>query len=182
MSWQNLTRPGQFGEQRDQTYALYNQEYGVGNWRIRWLYDSRSLGFKGICAVYETAYLEDSHQREDLWKALIERACEVYDHEREDLKSGLNYASQRTKATHIQDIAIRNVLKQRGWQFTGSELIQVNGKSVSELGRQFSPGKVPFCKPYLIERPQLEGWWNVNSVEALYQSNKWLQVKEKELF
>jgi hypothetical protein len=33
-------------------------------------------------------------------------------------------------------------------------------------------------KKIMVKQPQLTGWWLKNTVEAFYQSNKIIQVKE----
>lgn len=40
-----------------------------------------------------------------------------------------------------------------------------------------SPGQIPFHFPEKIIQPQLEGWWEKDTVESFYQSNKILQIK-----
>jgi hypothetical protein len=41
-----------------------------------------------------------------------------------------------------------------------------------------SPGRVPFHRPDLIEKPELNGWWEKSSVESFYQSNRLLQKRK----
>jgi len=82
-------------------------------------------------------------------------------------------------ATHLQDIAIRRVVERRDWKFHGSELVQIRGDTTL-WGSRLDPGKVPFHRPELIVSPPLVSWWNKNSIEDFYQSNKFLQVKWKD--
>jgi hypothetical protein len=65
----------------------------------------------------------------------------------------------------------------RGWKFEGTELIQVRSHK-QYWGKQFSPGKILFHRPELIVKPSLKSWWNENSIEDWYQSNKIMQVYE----
>ena len=107
---------------------------------------------------------------------MISTAREVYDYEPDDVNSGLDYMVQNGTATHLQDIAIRNVVLRRGWQFKGRELVQIRSHS-TYWGKKLSPGKVRFHRPDLIVNPHLEGWWEPNSIEDFWQSNKALQVR-----
>jgi len=64
----------------------------------------------------------------------------------------------------------------RGWSFQGDKLVQIR-KHSEYWGRNLSPGKVLFHLPQLIAVPHLVGWWDHNSIEDYYQSNKVLQIK-----
>jgi hypothetical protein len=107
----------------------------------------------------------------------MNEASEVYDHELRDIESGLDYLVQKGSATHIQDIAIRNVAFKRGYKFRGKEPVQIHSKK-SFYGSELTPGVVPFHEPELIKKPHVVGWWKKDSVEDFYQSNKTLQVRK----
>ena len=115
--------------------------------------------------------------KEELWRELTSTASEVFDIDIGDLESGLDYLIQNGSATHLQDISIRRVVLRRGWQFEGSELVQIRSHK-DYFGKKLSPGKVPFHKPELIVVPHLKKWWDENSIEDWYQSNKILQIRE----
>jgi len=177
MTWKTIERPGVFGLRKAEILERYDHQYGIHNWRIAHRYGDRFLDFRDVCHLFEEAYLRDSFSREDLWLSLRGAAKGVYDIDHSDIKSGLDYLIQDNNATHIQDIAIRNVFQTRGWNFEGSELVQIRG-CAKPFGVKLTPGRVPFHQPEYIIIPHLEGWWDVNSVEDFYQSNKVLQVKE----
>ena len=177
MIWQTLERPGYFGEKKDAIHEGYNARFGQWGWRIRWQWEDRILDFPEACQFYEDAYYYDSFMRPEVWKELLATAREVYDIEKQDVDSGLDYLIQKGKATHVQDIAIRNVMVRMGWTFRGKELARVRQHG-TYWGDRFSPGKIPFHLPKHIIQPHLEGWWDMNSVEDFYQSNKVLQVKK----
>lgn len=50
-------------------------------------------------------------------------------------------------------------------------------QSDSKIGQSLSPGRVPFHFKTFIETPHKTGWWDDNSIECFWQSNKILQVK-----
>jgi hypothetical protein len=176
------TRVGQFGKNKDAAFAEYDNTYGKGNWFIAWKYGEHYFNFLSACILYEQSYYQDSFVRHDLWNNLIKNSSEVYNIDKSDINSGMNYLEQSNNAIHIQDIAIRNVLKIRDEEFQGNQLVQIRGKSESEFGRMLSPSKVPFFNPEKIEQPSLEGWWTIkgirNSVEEWYQTNKVLLLKK----
>lgn len=175
MEWTTIARPGFAGGKRDQLREMYDNTYGRENWRIAWQWGDEIILKEEACKIYEEGYYQDSFKREDIWKELIENARNVYDIEPRDVESGLDYLVQKGNATHLQDIAVRNVVKRRDWKFQGRELIQVRSHK-SYWGKLYSPGKVMFHKPEMIIFPHLNGWWNTNSIEDWYQSNKVLQV------
>ena len=176
--WETVVRPGFFGKEKIKIIQGYNDKYGGGNWRISWIWDGRVIEDELAYQLYEDGYYADSFENEDKWKELIKAARDVYDHHPSDVYSGLDYLIQTGTATHLQDISVRRVLMRRGWKFEGNELIQVR-KHSTYWGALFSPGKIPFHLPELIVDPHLEEWWDYDSVEDFYQSNKILQVKKE---
>jgi len=176
MNWKELERPGFFGDKKDQIIDGYNQKYGKENWQLAWKFGQERISFLLACQIYEDAYFADSLNREDLWKKLTHDAKNIYDHKESNIFSGFDYSIQESPASHLQDIAIRRVVLRRSWQFEGDKLIQIRSHK-EYWGRNLSPGKVQFHLPALIEKPNLEGWWEKNSVEDFYQSNKYLFVK-----
>jgi hypothetical protein len=177
MTWKTLERPGYFGKKRDEFYKRYNETFGKDNWRIMWQWNGEQIPYGLACQIYEDGYYFDSFRRETLWKELGAVAKEVYDHQESDIESGLDYSIQSGNATHLQDIAIRRVMFRRGFRFKGDKLIQIRGHE-EYWGQMLSPGKVSFHLPELIIVPHLEKWWNKDSIEDFWQSNKVLQVKE----
>ena len=176
MEWKTFGRPGFSGKDRDIKHAQWDREYGEGNWRIVWTWNGGIITRDFAYQLYEDGYYADSFKREDAWRNLLEIANDVYDLEPLDVESCLDYSIQKGIATHLQDISIRRVIKRRGWDFRGSELVRVR-KHEDYWGNLFSPGRVPFHIPHLIESPHIDWWWDYNSIEDFYQSNKVLQVR-----
>jgi hypothetical protein len=176
MGWETVSRPGQLGKNRANLISQWNEEYGEGNWRIVWVWCDNVVGKDMACHLYEHSYLVDSFNREDLWKELVETALDIYDMEKRDIESGYDYNVQKGPAIHLQDIAMRRVARKRLWEFKGDELVQVR-KHGTYWGDIFSPGKVSFYRPDDIKDPHLKSWWDRDSVEDFYQSNKVLQAR-----
>tara|TARA_Y100000034_G_C6886703_1_gene407204 strand:+ start:1335 stop:1862 length:528 start_codon:yes stop_codon:yes gene_type:complete len=171
-----IGRPGFLGEKKEEKHREYDETYGADNWEMGWWWNERLINFETACQIYEGGYYHDSFNREELWEKLISKARDVYDHKESNIQSGLDYSIQEGTSTHIQDISIRNVVLKRGWEFEGKELIQIRGHS-TYWGNNLSPGKVPFHLPDKIYKPNIEGWWKVDSVEDFYQSNRVLIIK-----
>jgi len=177
MNWRTINRPGVFGKRKDRIIEDFDSSYGQGNWRITHAYDEKFLDFLEVCRLYEEAYFQDSLRRGGLWSSLRKEALNVYDIDWSDLGSGCDYLAQNNNGIHIQDIAIRNVFKRNRWCFLGTQFIQIRG-GTNHFGNELTPGMVRFHQPEKIVTPRLNGWWDTDSVEDFYQSNKLLQVKE----
>ncbi|MBN2053035.1 hypothetical protein JW756_06020 [Candidatus Woesearchaeota archaeon] len=180
MTFVKFERPSFFGKRRDEFFRAYDAKYGQGNWRISWEWAGETILFPQMCLIYEDGYYHDSFNREALWKELVSVGKNVYDHDEKDIESGLDYSVQKGIATHLQDIAIRRVVFRRGWKFHGDKLVQIRSHA-DYWGAQLSPGRVPFHMPENIIAPHLEGWWDYNSIEDAYQSDKILEVKKEVL-
>lgn len=177
MNWRTVERPGHFGKKRDKFYRQYDEKFGKENWRIMWQWNGGTIPHIVACQLYEDGYYADSFKREGLWKELASVARDVYDHQESDVQSGLDYLIQTGNATHLQDIAIRRVILRRGYKFEGDKLVQIRSHA-EYWGQNLSPGKVPFHLPELIVVPHLEKWWDYNSIEDFWQSNKVLQARD----
>jgi hypothetical protein len=193
MGWKIETRqPGPLGLKRDEIKAQLEKKFGKEGqeWKFSWVWTEDFIDFEEACKVYEESYFVDSHHREALWKTLLRVAKDVYDIEPRDVESHLDYRIQRAAGDHLQDIAIRNVIRRRGWEFQGTELVQIRldrpyPQSETELlSSELNPGKVRFHQPQMIQpiipRPGYlkEVWWDKYSVEAFYQGNRVLLVKD----
>lgn len=187
MEWRKNHRPGYFGRRRDEKVAALNVQFGVGNWELRWIVNIEHLGaangerlftFEEACKeFYEQSYYRYFKDR----PADIEYACqfkECYDNEPNNIDSGLDYTIQKSYSTHIQDIALRNVLKRLGKQFLGTNGGYMQVRSKDSAGARFSPYNVPFLWPDKITQPSLAPEWSPKgTVEDFWQSNKWVVIK-----
>lgn len=180
-AWIDLERPGYFGARRDARHRELDERHGPANWRLSWRFGARQLTFEEVCLVYEDAYYAFLRTHSEVLDQLCRDARDVYDDACSNVSSGLDYLAQETGRTHVQDIAIRRCLRRLGRRFTGGNLVQIRSTlGTHPLSVTLSPGHVPFHRPELIGAPQLEGWWEPNSVEAFYQSNKWIQVRPED--
>lgn len=177
MVWRDVGRPGPTGFEREERAKQWNEAY-EGEWRKVHMFGSQILSKPEVFFVCEDAYYHHSLEQPNLWKRLREAASDVYTVHPLEVESSLDYSKQ-LDYTRFHDIAIRRVLLRRGWEFEGSDLVQIrlNEPGAHELSEVFDPGKMPFHAPKKINRPSLEGWWDKDSVEDFYQSNKILQVK-----
>jgi ribosome modulation factor len=183
--WRRVERPGYFGRRRQERHQAYDGLYGPSNWRLAWQIGERMGGFDEVVMLYEDAYVLYLAQRTDLLDQLVRDARDVYDDAPSNVESGLDYARQETARTHIQDIALRRSLVRLGRRFAGKQLIQIRGRGaeppVHPLSMALCPYQVPFHRSEWIVRPVLDGWWledgGEGSVEAFYQSNKFLEVR-----
>lgn len=182
--WVTVGRPGRLGRRRDEMSARWTREYGPGNWRMSWQVGPVCHGLDGALALYEDAYFAVLSRDHLLLDALVRYARDVYDETEQDVASGLDYAVQASSATHLQDIAVRRVLVRLGRWFEGDMLLRVRAPGEGEEGvphertrTALDSGRLPFHRPDLIVRPALSGWWQPDSVECFYQSNKLLQTR-----
>ncbi len=189
-----VERPSYFGKKRDEIFITYDTVYGSGNWKIghvigenlRWADGALHgecflLDFLPACGQYQQSYFAYFVQHMDEARWIAKNFKDIFDNDECNVNAGLDYTNQtRGIGTHIQDIAIRNVLKELGLEFEGEGLLQIRtGKGGS--GEKWSPLNIPFHKPEWIMRPTLEGWWSKgaeDSVEKWYQSNKVLLVRK----
>lgn len=178
--WQTIERPGYLGKHRNEKFEEWNKEYGQDNWRLVWRAGESLVDFLGVCALYEDAYFEFLKKKRDVLAMLLSEASNVYDDEVSNINSGFDYQKQETPRTHIQDIAIRRSLIRMGLWFRGNKLVRIRQeKGDHALSMILSPGRVPFHLPDLIVQPEIEGWWDKESIESFYQSNRILQAKIK---
>lgn len=178
-----LSRPGYFGRKRDEKHAQFNAKWGTGNWTLIWhVPDHGKHEFKDACKnFYEESYFRYFKDRpED-----VDFACtygECIDNAPTNVESGMDYTKQEAFSTHIQDIALRNVLHRLGRKFEGpkDKILVIRSKDTD--GIRFGPGEVPFMNPEWIEQPSLcPKWATAGSVEDFWQSNKFLAIKKDQL-
>ena len=175
-----LYRPGFFGRRRDAIVADLNKTYGEGAWTLVWKAEGYPiLEFKDACVFYyEGSYIQwfEKHLHE------VDFICgygECVDNAPTNTDSGCDYTKQEAFSTHIQDIAIRNVLKHFGRKFEGPSDKVLVIRSADTEGYKYGPGNIPFFNRDLIEKPKkTPRWAGEDSVEAFWQSNKWLALKD----
>jgi hypothetical protein len=189
--WIKWTRPGFFGRRKDEIAAALDSAHGPGNWKLAWAalgpcirMDGMPVHLEECLYPYEQAcklFYEESyfrHFRDQ--KQVLDDICsygECYDNDVENVGSGRDYTVQRAYSTHIQDIAVRNVLDRLGRKFSGppGRLLQIRGKDSDGFRLGLGPGQVPFYDRSLIAVPSLAPKWaQPGSVEDFWQSNKWV--------
>lgn len=179
--WVPFERPGYFGRRRDEKIQELNQRFGTDNWRLAHRTNDGSVDFVTACSrYYEQSYFEWFRTRPEE----VDFVCshkEVIDNASSNVTSGRDYTKQEAFSTHIQDIAIRNVIHRLGRDFNrsldwpGPQILVVRSDS---NGYKYSPGVIPFFAPHRITQPSLcPKWAKAGSVEDFWQSNKWIEVR-----
>lgn len=179
-SWQAVERPGYLGSKRDNKVEHYNDLYGTNNWAYGWKYFGEYWPYRAACKhLYERSYLQYLYTHPEELKFICS-FDEVYDLTPEDIQAGLDYDKQFQKATHIQDIAIRNVLDTLHLKFHNSEtnnLLRIRGEGSN--GHHLMPGKIPFLVKEQIIAPKISpDWAEAGSIEDFWQNNKFLMVRK----
>lgn len=177
MNWLNDHRPGYFGRTRDAKVTALNETLGKGNWRLAWVYQDKAYEFAEACvALYEESYFRYLKDRpEDL--EFITSYGECIDNSPTNVRSGCDYSIQESYSTHIQDIAVRNVLRRLDLKFLGPTGKVLVIRSADSEGFRFGPGNIPFFDAPAITQPSLcPKWAGVGSVEDAWQSMKFVQI------
>jgi len=186
--WQTIMRqPGCFGNRSLKIQKLLDTRYGKENWRVGWVWQGRIIGEEEMRALFEEAYYQHLVKHPALLDYLIQNARDIYDLDPSDIDSGTNYWKQgfdlskyRLRVRHLQDIAIRRVIRLRlELNFKGSKLIQIRSTSEDKIGRELSPGFVPFHMPGAVEPALFNGWWKDKTIEAFCQQNRVIQIKNR---
>lgn len=180
-TYRRLYRPGYFGRKRDLIVANLNARYGEDGWELRWVTSTypNGLTFKDACIEfyeysYESYFVEHPEELD-----IICAYGECIDNAMTNIQSGCDYEHQESYSTHIQDIAVRNVLFKFGREFEGPADKILVIRSADSNGYKFGPGNIPFWAPAMITQPPLcPKWANKWSVEEFWQSNKWIFVLE----
>ncbi|MFC1685872.1 hypothetical protein ACFLZZ_02500 [Nanoarchaeota archaeon] len=171
--WHSIGRIGFIGSLSDNVEKNLSELYG-NSWRKSYIFDGKSISRKEALSHYEESYFKYMKEHPRVLKWLTEGASDVYDNSKTNVLSGTDYFKQETKAVHLQDIAIRRVVKRLGHKFKGKPLLQIRGKK--SRGYCLNPGVLPFYSPENILSPSRKGWWKPKSVEDFWQS-KIVQLK-----
>lgn len=177
--WAILGRPGYAGKNKKKRRNELQKKFGKDNWKIAHLVEGKLLSREEALFHFEESYYVFFEKNPEILEWLIYTAKDVYDTDPSNIHSGTDYTIQETEAAHLHDIAIRRALQRMSKDFQGEKLLQIRGEE-SE-GFILTTGQVPFYKPKLIHNPQIKGWWEKNSIESFWQSNKVLAVKLKKL-
>ena len=172
--WITISRIGYAGQLKDKINAFI--PFG-DDWRKAHRYGKVSICREEALEHYEEAYYQYLKADRDILVWLTETASDVYDNSQSNVLANKDYSLQETKATHLQDIAIRNAVSRLGVSFKGKQPMKVRGKD--SAGYRLNPGNVPFHLPDMILKPARKGWWKPGSIEDFWQSNKVLEVTKE---
>ena len=175
---QKMYRPGYFGRRRDEKIQQLNALYGDGKWELRWVSSEFPDGFlfKTACIMfYEHSYMEWFNLFPEELDFITTNYGECIDNAISNIQSGCDYARQEAFSTHIQDIALRNVIADSEMEFKGPKNKILVIRSSDSNGHKYGPGNIPFYDSTLIETPSIRPRWaNAGSVEDFWQSNKYI--------
>ncbi|MDO8804893.1 MAG: hypothetical protein Q7R35_10705 [Elusimicrobiota bacterium] len=174
IEWETISRIGYAGQLKNKINAFI--PFG-DDWRKAHRFGKVSLSREEALEHYEEAYYQYFKADRDILVWLTETASDVYDTSQSNIIAGKDYSMQETKATHLQDIAIRNAVRRLGVAFKGKRNLKVRGKD--SPGYRLNPGNVPFHLPDMILKPARKGWWKPGTIEDFWQSNKVLEVKKE---
>ena len=175
-----FARIGQIGRAKDAFVSNMNETFGLDNWAIAYRLQGSLISREQALVLYEESYFQFLQNQPELLDRLLSTALDVYDNEKVDVQSGLDYQCQLNRTTHLQDIAIRRCVSRLGRQFSGKRLVKVKSD-----GRfpELSPGKVPFVDPTALtfsEHGRLfwKKWLEPGSVEDFWQNQKVLLARQ----
>jgi hypothetical protein len=168
------------GKKRGEAIKKLNQKYGYLTWRFAWqIHFNRCVPFRVAVGLYEKSYEEHLRANQDKVQYLVENASDVFDNDESNIVSGFNYFIQGKKLTHLQDIAIRRVMRTMQQRFSGGRLIRVRkSRNADAIGRSLSPKYVPFCDPELVQGFDHSNGHSVPSIEDFWQNNRVVQFSE----
>jgi adenine/guanine phosphoribosyltransferase-like PRPP-binding protein len=188
--WKTVVRPGRFGNNRDKFFQAWNDEYGANNWRLAWeLTDGRVLNWDEIFEQFIIAYTDYFQKHPDEAQFICDTYSYTYDRDETSYDSAFNrYAllDMPGVPNQFHHVAMNIALVEKlGYSFRGHEAIKVRagrpGLPESEWpkGYRWQPGVIPYPYPELIITQNLgsDNWILPDSIEALYQSTKVLQIK-----
>jgi len=189
VNWITVDRPGYFGKNREVQEKLWDEKYGIGNWRLACQTPQGIvLTYDGVIQEYIEGYAEYFRLHPDEAKQITESFAYAYDKElvtKEDAFDPYALYQKPGKANQFHhvafNIALERVLKS---PFKGSEPIKVRaGKPETPIekwpaGWKWHPGRIPCVHPETITNREFPNqWWEKDSIEDFYQSNKVLQIK-----
>ncbi len=190
--WLTLEHPGYLGKLKEEKYALWNEQFGDGNWRLAWeLANGEVLDFERVFwMVYVAGYTHHFRMNLDQANFLTQNYAFAYDKDKLSRPEAFNpYAlyEKPNVSNQFHHVALNLALE---WflamPFQGRRPIQVReGKPGTALekqpeGYQWSPGRIATTRPELIPAINLEGiWWQKGTIEDLYQTAKVLQIRNQ---
>jgi hypothetical protein len=170
MSWEVMGWPGRFGRARGRRERGFDACYGAGQWRLAHTLTGRVLECAQAARLVELSYLQLLRANPSLLDDLCNRAQDVLENARSNIRSGLDYAVQERCCEHVFDIALRRVVREMNREFRGEELVRIGGPACGHL--PLSPGRVAFIQPERIVEPRVAGWWDPDSVLCFWESNR----------
>lgn len=190
--WEFARYPGRMGKNRDRYYSEWDEEFGKGNWRIAWeMQEGEILDFDQIFEEYVQAYVKYFQEHPDEATYICNNYQYAYDRDQIGVRDAfdryalLDRPGIQNQFHHVaMNIALTDRLR---YSFQGEKPIKVRaGRSDQPPekwpeGHRWQPGNIQVTNPGMIRRDYeiTDPWINGDSIEALYQANKILQVKKR---
>jgi hypothetical protein len=139
------------GKKRDEFTRLLNRKVGKGNWYWAFGIGKKLYSWDLALQIYEDAYWIFFRNHLTLLKKLAKNYTDVFEFDKTDMESGLDFSIEKQKADHYQDIAIRRALRRFGIWFQGKD-----GTLLELPGSEYGEENIPFHLPHLIEGKKLK--------------------------
>lgn len=189
--WDTVGRPGFQGKEREKQTTAWNNKYGEGNWRIAWeMASGETFNMEQVFwQVYVAGYTRYFQQHPDEASWITKNSSYVFDKDNVTKDEAFDYYSLLNKPGYPNQFHHTAINASLQWflgiPFEGARPLQVREGSPDSRcstwpeGWQWSPGRVPAVKPQIIGERHIDGWWQKNSIEDVYQSTKVLQVRKR---
>lgn len=188
-NWIIIGRPGYQGKNKDEQLAVWDKEYGKGRWRLAWqLATKEVLNFDEIFQQYVESYAAYFREHLDEARYLTGNYSYAYDKDQVIKPQAFDpyfLYNKPGRPNQFHHVSLNIALEHRfGNLFRGLQPIQVReGKpgtdpSTWPAGWRWSPGRIPAAHPELIPEVVQSAWWQLGSIEHLYQAAKILQIKK----
>jgi len=188
--WRTLGHPGFFGKDRDEQFRQWDNEPGVGKWRIAWKFAGRDHSFDDVFwGVFVAGYTQYFLRNPAEAGHIVNNFAYTYDKTPIDRPTAFDPNALRNKAgieNQFHHVALNIALSDfLGLEFRGPSPLQVRDgkqnvpKDQWPAGWRWGPGHIRAPHPELIPEVTLSNrWWTQGTIEDLYQSAKVLQVAE----
>lgn len=136
-------KPWDYNRERDKFVWKIDRQAGKGNWFWVFRVGKRIYSWNWGLQLYEDAYFEFFRKNIPKLKTLVQDYSDVFEFNRHDLESNIDYRKQTQPQDHFQDIAVRRCLVRLGLVFKGKPLLEMPGSD-------FDDRKVRFHLPQFL--------------------------------
>jgi hypothetical protein len=156
-------RVGDLGKNRNDFLSKINKQVGKGNWFWAFQSGSKLYSWQWGLQLYEDAFYQHIKSDTGLLRKLV-GSYDIYEKDRQETESLLDYKIQKLQYDHYSDIAYRRCLVRFGLWFSGTDYLPMQGT-------KYEAWKIPFHLPHLIRKPDerasAKSWMDTNKVIAV---------------